>query len=89
VAYIKVHETKRKRNGKPVKRYEVIWREPVRDQFGLPVPVNPEHPDGPKRTFNRGERYDTREAAEGAARRAERRPAHDRHRGLGRAAQGG
>ncbi|WP_375481979.1 tyrosine-type recombinase/integrase [uncultured Mycobacterium sp.] len=64
MAYIKVHETKRKRNGKTVKRYEVIWREPVRDEFGLPVPVNPDHPDGPKRTRNRGERYDTREAAE-------------------------
>ena len=64
MAYIKVHETRRKRNGKVVKRYQVIWREPVRDQFGLPVPVNPEHPDGPKRTRNRAERYDTREAAE-------------------------
>jgi integrase len=64
VAYVKAYETKRKRNGKPVKRYQVIWRELVRDEFGLPVPVNLDHPDGPKRTRNRGERYDTREAAE-------------------------
>ena len=64
MAYIKVHETKRKRDGKPIKRYQVIWREPVRDSFGLPVPVNPAHPDGPKRTRNRAERYPTREAAE-------------------------
>lgn len=38
-----------RRNGKPVKTYAVVWREPARDQFGLPIPVNPEHPDGPKR----------------------------------------
>ncbi len=64
MAYIKVHETKAKRNGKPVKRYAVIWREPVRDSFGLPVPVSLGRPDGPKRTRNRAERYDTREAAQ-------------------------
>jgi integrase len=64
VAYIKVSETARKRNGKPVKRYQVIWREPVRDEFGLPVLANPDQPDGPKRYRNRGERYPTREAAE-------------------------
>ena len=38
-----------RRNGKPVKTYTVVWREPACDQFGLPLPVNPEHPDGPKR----------------------------------------
>lgn len=64
MAYIKVHETRAKLNGKPVKRYAVIWREPVRDSFGLPVPVNPDRPDGPKRTRNRAERYDTRETAQ-------------------------
>ena len=40
MAYLKVHETNTKRNGKPVKRYAVVWREPVRDEFGLPVPEN-------------------------------------------------
>ena len=64
MAYIKAIETSQKRNGKPVKRYAVIWREPVRDKFGLPVPENSDHPDGPKRMRNRSERYPTREAAQ-------------------------
>ena len=64
MAYIKAIETSQKRNGKPVKRYAVIWREPVRDKYGLPVPENPEHPDGPKRMRNRSERYPTRDAAQ-------------------------
>jgi integrase len=63
MAYIKAIETSRKRNGKPVKRYAVIWREAVRDKFGLAVSENPDHPDGPKRMRNRSERYRTREAA--------------------------
>jgi integrase len=64
MAYIRANETTAKRNGKPVKRYAVIWREPVRDEFGLPVPEHPDHPSGPKRMRNRSERYPTREAAE-------------------------
>jgi integrase len=54
MAYIKVHETRRRRDGKPVKRYAVIWREPVRDSFGLPT----------GRTRNRSERYPTRQPAQ-------------------------
>lgn len=64
MAYIRSYDTTQKRKGKTVKRYEVVWREPVRDQFGLPVPANPDHPDGPKRTRSRQESYLTREAAE-------------------------
>lgn len=64
MAYIKAIETSQKRNGKPVKRYAVIWREPMCDKFGLPVPENPEHPDGPKRMRNRSERYPARDAAQ-------------------------
>ena len=64
MAYLKVYETREKRDGKHIRRYAVIWREPVRDAFGLPVPVNPKHPDGPKRTRNRSERYASREAAQ-------------------------
>lgn len=64
MAYLKVSDTKAKRNGKPVKSYAVIWREPVRDEFGLPVPENPDHPSGPKRMRNRSERYPTREAGQ-------------------------
>src|ERR1700758_2892464 len=37
MAYVRAHETKQKRNGKPVKTYAVVWREPVRDKFGLPT----------------------------------------------------
>lgn len=64
MAYLKVNDTNQRHNGKPVKRYAVIWREPVRDDFGLPVPENANHPDGPKRMRNRSERYPTREAAQ-------------------------
>lgn len=64
MAYLRVNDTNQRHNGKPVKRYAVIWREPVRDDFGLPVPENPNHPDGPKRMRNRSERYPTREAAQ-------------------------
>src|SRR5262245_54483851 len=54
MAYIEVHETRQRRDGKPVNRYAVIWREPVRDSFGLPT----------GRTRNRSERYPTREQAQ-------------------------
>jgi integrase len=54
MAYVRAHETKQKRNGKPVKTYAVVWREPVRDDFGLPT--------GQLRA--RRETYPTREAAE-------------------------
>jgi integrase len=64
MAYIRTHETTERRNGKPVKTYAVVWREPVRDHFGLPIPVNREHPDGPKQMRARRESYATREEAE-------------------------
>lgn len=54
MAYIRAHETKQKRKGKPIKTYAVVWREPVRDDFGLPT--------GQLRA--RRETYSTREAAE-------------------------
>ena len=37
MAYVRAHETKQKRNGKPIRTYAVVWREPVRDNFGLPT----------------------------------------------------
>jgi integrase len=64
MAYIRTHETATRRRGKSVKRYEVIWREPVRDGFGLPVPLNPANSDGAKRMRSRQESYPTREAAQ-------------------------
>jgi integrase len=54
MAYVRAHETKQKRNGKPIKTYAVIWRELVRDDFGLAT--------GQLRA--RRETYSTREAAE-------------------------
>jgi integrase len=64
MAYVRAHETKQKRKGKPVKTYAVVWREPVRDEFGLPVPLNAEHADGPKQMRARRETYAHREDAE-------------------------
>lgn len=49
MAYIKAHDTKQKRKGKTMKRYEVVWREP--------------HPVTGKTRF-RQESYPTRELAE-------------------------
>lgn len=54
MAYVRAHETKQKRNGKALKRYEVVWRESVRDSFGLPT----------GKTRARQETHATREAAE-------------------------
>lgn len=64
MAYIRTHETAARRKGKPVKRYVVCWREPVRDTFGRPVPLDSDRPDGPKQLRSRQESYSTREAAE-------------------------
>lgn len=55
MAYVRAHSTKQKRRGKPVKRYEVVWREAATDINGLPIPG--EH-------RSRQESYPTREAAE-------------------------
>jgi integrase len=54
MAYIRAHDTTAKRKGKPVRRYEVVWREPATDANGLP--------NG--KTRARQESYPTREAAE-------------------------
>jgi integrase len=54
MAYIRTHETTAKRKGKSVRRYEVVWREPVTDLNGLPT--------GKMRA--RQESCPTREAAE-------------------------
>jgi hypothetical protein len=39
MAYIRAHETTQRRRGKPVRRYEVCWREPATDVNGLPIPA--------------------------------------------------
>jgi integrase len=54
MAYVRAHETRQKRNGKPIRSYAVIWREPVRDDFGLPT----------GKLHARRETYATRDAAE-------------------------
>lgn len=64
MAHVRVRETKKRNKGKPVLAYVVEWREQLRDDFGLPVPVNPAHPNGPKRMRSRQETYDDRDAAQ-------------------------
>ncbi|MBM7369072.1 N-terminal phage integrase SAM-like domain-containing protein [Gordonia hydrophobica] len=64
MAYIRTYETAQRRKGKALKRYEVVWTEPVRDEMGLPVPLNPERPNGRKKQRSRQESFATREAAE-------------------------
>ncbi|MDL9935480.1 tyrosine-type recombinase/integrase [Gordonia sp. ABSL1-1] len=59
MAYIRAHETSQKRKGRVVKRYEVVWRDPVRDDFGLPVQEN-----GKTKMRSRQESFGTREDAE-------------------------
>jgi hypothetical protein len=54
MAYVRAHETTLKRNDKALMRYEVVWREPVRDDFGLLT----------GHTRARYETFPTREAAE-------------------------
>ena len=54
MAYVRPHETRQKRNGRPIRTYAVVWREPVRDSFGLPT----------GKTAARQETYPTRETAE-------------------------
>lgn len=70
MAYIRAHATgKTHANGKPVMRYEVCWRETVRDEFGLPVPINADNADGPSRSRLRSQSFTVAEDAE--ARRSE------------------
>ena len=45
MAHIRTHDTERRKN-KVVNTYGVVWREPDRDQFGLPIPINPDDPRG-------------------------------------------
>lgn len=58
MAYVRAHDTTRRKNGKAVKRYEVVWREPVRDEFGVPRPG---------KLRSRQESYPTRADAEARA----------------------
>lgn len=64
MAYIRERITKSRDNGKPVKRYVVVWTEPVRDGFGLPIPRDPNRPDGPKLTSPHQQTYAARADAE-------------------------
>jgi len=56
MAYIRSHETSARRRGKPVKRFEVCWREPAMDPLTRLLI--------PGRSRARQESYSTREAAE-------------------------
>ncbi|MFA4083444.1 tyrosine-type recombinase/integrase [Mycobacteroides salmoniphilum] len=55
MAHIRSYETARKRKGKTVRVYRVVWREPVTDEFGVPIPG---------KTRARQESYPTRDQAE-------------------------
>jgi integrase len=54
MAHIRSYDTQRKRKGKTVRVYRVVWREPERDPFGLPT----------GKTVAQQENYPTRELAE-------------------------
>lgn len=58
MAYVRAHETSQRRNGKAVKRYEVVWREQAKDANGLPIP---------DRQRSRQETFTTRKAADARA----------------------
>ncbi|MUM21917.1 hypothetical protein FZI91_09405 [Mycobacterium sp. CBMA271] len=55
MAHIRSYDTQRKRKGKTVRVNRVVWREPVTDEFGVPIPGE---------TRARQENYTTREDAE-------------------------
>lgn len=64
MAYMRTHTTTQKRNGRPTRRYEVVWREVVRDERGLPVPENPNRPEGRKKQRSRQKSFGDRQQAE-------------------------
>lgn len=56
--------TQQHRNGRPVAHWEVRWREDVRDARGLPVPVDPNRPEGRKQQRTRQKSFRDKDAAE-------------------------
>ncbi|KXO87837.1 hypothetical protein AXK56_15790 [Tsukamurella pulmonis] len=64
MAWITKYETNERRRGKPVATYRVTFKDLVRDENGLPIPVDPAKPNGRKKTTNRQETFPTRELAE-------------------------
>lgn len=64
MAYIRSHDTTQKSSGRKLKRYEVVWKETVRDDRGLPIPVDPAKPDGRKKQRSRQLSFATRDEAE-------------------------
>lgn len=65
MAHIRARTTSgQHRNGRPVTHYEVRWREDVRDERGLPVPVDPARPRGRKQQRTRQRSFRDRTAAE-------------------------
>jgi hypothetical protein len=49
MAYIRTREIGERVDGKPVVKHQVVWRETVRDDFG--VPLTPPHARSHKQTF--------------------------------------
>ncbi|MED5802858.1 tyrosine-type recombinase/integrase [Gordonia sp. Z-3] len=64
MAYLRSHTTTQKSKGRSTKRHEVVWREVVTDERGLPVPANPENPEGRKQYRSRQKSFGDRQQAE-------------------------
>ncbi|MGV9713986.1 tyrosine-type recombinase/integrase [Gordonia sp. NPDC003424] len=64
MAYLRSHSTTQKAKGRNTKRHEVVWREAVTDERGLPIPVNPDNPEGRKKYRSRQKSFTDRKAAE-------------------------
>jgi integrase len=64
MAYLRSHTTTQKSKGRSTKRHEVVWREVVTDERGLPVPANPENPEGRKKYRSRQKSFSDRQQAE-------------------------
>ncbi|WP_068275545.1 tyrosine-type recombinase/integrase [Aldersonia kunmingensis] len=56
--------TQQHRNGRAVTHHEVRWREDVRDERGLPIPVDLAHPEGRKQQRTRQRSFHDKDAAE-------------------------
>ncbi|MDP0398912.1 site-specific integrase [Tsukamurella strandjordii] len=46
---IKARETQQRKHGKTIRTYVVVWKETMRDEFGMPVPEDPARPTGRKK----------------------------------------
>ncbi|WP_454836198.1 tyrosine-type recombinase/integrase [Rhodococcus qingshengii] len=64
MAFVEKAATKRTKDGKPQPSYRVRWMENVRDEMGLPIPLDPSRPDGQKKQVHRRETFPSKELAQ-------------------------